>query len=362
MHHRTARPAPCPSHFLVHDDSVRATIIRSMVPLHWIVEASDPPARLDVALARRLDTSRSRAARLIASGAVHVNDRAAAAGYLLRPGDSVQFTPVADGSAIALAPNLHESAVPADLDIIYEDAHILVINKPRGLVVHPAPGHAHDTLANILVTLSDELSEIGGEDRPGIVHRLDKDTTGLMVVAKTDDAHRSLQAQIQSREAERIYTGIVWGSPAFETATVRASIGRHPRDRKRMAVLPDGSRGSREAVTDLAVLGRHGPFAEVEARLQTGRTHQIRVHCSYIGHPVVGDPVYGGIRKLPADRMDPVCRDRIQTALAALGGQALHAGRLAIRHPVTGEAMTFDAPPPPDMALLRETLRQCFPA
>ena len=289
-----------------------------------------------------------------------MNGRPGVRGYALRGGDTVSVEASPDAHSVALAPVLQAQSAERPFDVVFEDPHIIVINKPRGLVVHPAPGHPLDTLVNVLVSMSDSLSEVAGDDRPGIVHRLDKDTTGLMVVAKTDAACLDLQSQIQRREAERVYVGIVWGAPRFTTATVRASIGRHPRDRKRMAVLPDGASGAREAVTDLTVLGRYGPFAEIEAKLQTGRTHQIRVHCAYIGHPVVGDGTYGGTRHLPTDRVSPSVRARVAAALDGLGGQALHAVRLRIRHPVSGEVLTFRADPPADMAELQRVLRECY--
>jgi 23S rRNA pseudouridine1911/1915/1917 synthase len=242
-------------------------------------------------------------------------------------------------------------AIP--LDLVFEDEELLVLNKPKGLVVHPAPGHRSGTLVNaVLGHTGDELAA-SGSDRPGIVHRLDKDTSGLMVVAKSDRAHAALQAQIQARSAERRYLGLVRGTPRFERATVDAPIGRHPTDRKRMAVIPPGSRHtSREARTDLKVLERFPLMTLLEARLQTGRTHQIRVHCAYIHLPVVGDETYGPRR---TDR-DLHLTAEVRKAVEALEGQALHAYRLAFDHPATGERLQFLSPPSPDFQLLLETL------
>ncbi|MBM3493045.1 MAG: RluA family pseudouridine synthase, partial [Armatimonadetes bacterium] len=293
-----------------------------MEETEWTVSDAEAGKRLDLAASRALGISRSRAARLIAHGAVLVGGATAEPSRLLRAGERVSAMPptsppgAGDRDAMAARDPTVDGAT---LDVIYEDAHIIVVNKPRGLVVHPAAGHPDGTLVDAVLSHADDLSGIGGEHRPGIVHRLDKDTTGLLVIAKTDDAHLSLQQQIQARTAERVYTGIVWGSPEFNTATVRASVGRHPTDRKRMAVLPDGTTGSRMAVTHLSVTARHGPFSVIEARLETGRTHQIRVHCAYIGHPIVGDPVYGGARHLPPKVVPPPELKVLTSALEGLG-------------------------------------------
>jgi 23S rRNA pseudouridine1911/1915/1917 synthase len=231
-----------------------------------------------------------------------------------------------------------------------------VINKPKGLVVHPAPGHATGTLVNaVLAHAGDELSGIGGEERPGIVHRLDRDTSGLILVAKTDLAHESLQQQIAARTAERRYLAVVRGSPKFERAEVDAHIGRHPTDRRRMAVLPSTTHPPpRPALTELRVLERFPGFALLEARLQTGRTHQIRVHCAYIRHPVVGDPLYGPSLK------DPHITLPVRRAIEALEGQALHAYALAFDHPRTGQRLTFTVPPPPDTQAVLDALGSRF--
>jgi len=315
----------------------------------FVIGELDADTRTDVLVARVLGISRSRAARLVAQGKVQVNGRPAKPGTQLRCGDTVSAdAPSKTPASVA--------AEPIQLDIIYEDDDLLVVNKPSGMVVHPAPGHHTGTLVNAVLGHAGDLEGVGDETRPGIVHRLDRDTSGLIAVAKSDDAHRALQAQIRSRSARRDYLAVLWGRPPFTTATVDAAIGRHPGDRKRMSVLPDGTRGSRPAITQITVAEDLGPFCLAHARLLTGRTHQIRVHCAYIGHPVVGDPVYGRAPRLP-DGLGPSRGRRLAEAVAGLQGQALHAWRLAISHPRTGEPLQFEAGPPPDMQKLIDVLR-----
>jgi 23S rRNA pseudouridine1911/1915/1917 synthase len=306
--------------------------------------------RLDRALGARLpDLTRSAIQRLIDEGHVRVDDRPVKSGHKLRPGERVSVV-VPPARPTEITPE------PIPLDVVFEDADLLVINKPKGLVVHPAPGHAGGTLVNaVLAHAGEELSGIGGEERPGIVHRLDRDTSGLILVAKTDLAHESLQRQIAERTAERRYLTVVRGAPKFERAEVDAAIGRHPTDRKRMAVLPKTAHPApRPAQTELEVLDRFPGFALLEARLQTGRTHQIRVHCAYIGHPVVGDPIYG-----PRLR-DPHISPEVRRAIDRLEGQALHAYRLAFDHPRTGERLEFTVPPPPDTQAVLDALGSRF--
>jgi len=314
-----------------------------------IVSEDDAGLRADVYAARMLGVSRSQSARIISQGRVLVNGVRTKAGRILEAGDRVSAT---------LPPPVPAEMEPETmpLNIVYEDAEITVINKPRGLVVHPAAGHQTGTLVNALLARTPGLSSIGGVERPGIVHRLDMGTSGLMVVAKTDAAHHSLQQQIQSRTACREYVAVAWGDPQFETATVDAAMGRHRSDRKKMAVLPAGTAGARRAVTEFSVEERFGFMCVLSARLLTGRTHQIRVHCAYIGHPVVGDATYGGVRKLPAT-IPQRRRDAVERALSALDGQALHAFRLSFRHPATDEPMTFEAQLPDDMTGLVTALR-----
>jgi 23S rRNA pseudouridine1911/1915/1917 synthase len=236
--------------------------------------------------------------------------------------------------------------IPQDipLDIVYEDADMIVVNKPAGMVVHPAEGSPDGTLVNALLAhCGASLSGIGGVRRPGIVHRLDKDTTGLMVVAKNDAAHQGLAADLEARRVERVYQAVVWGAPAPRDGEIAGSIGRHPVDRKRMAVV---TRGGRTALTRYRVIRSLGLAASlVECRLATGRTHQIRVHLTAIGHPLIGDPVYGRATAARLARLSPRARDTV----AAFRRQALHAWQLALRHPRTGAEMRWTAEPPPDM-------------
>ncbi|HIV67486.1 MAG TPA: RluA family pseudouridine synthase [Candidatus Butyricicoccus stercorigallinarum] len=238
-------------------------------------------------------------------------------------------------------PKLSE-VVPEDipLDIVYEDADIVVVNKPRGMVVHPAPGNWSGTLVNaLLYHCGDSLSGINGEIRPGIVHRIDKDTSGLLVVAKNDRAHQALAQQIQEHAAGRRYYAVVYGAPREDKGTIDAPIARHRLDRKKMAVVE----GGREAVTHYEVLERYRGYTYLTFLLETGRTHQIRVHMAHIGHPIIGDPLYG-----PA-------KDKWK-----LGGQCLHAGRLTLTHPSSGERMTFEAPLPAYFTTVLQKLRNQY--
>lgn len=271
--------------------------------------------RLDVFCARVSDNTRSALQRMILNGDVTLNGAPAKPKDRLREGDAV---------TIALRPPEEADIVPQDIpiDIVYEDADIAVIDKPKGMVVHPAPGNPDGTLVNALMYRLDGLSGIGGEIRPGIVHRIDRLTSGLVVVAKNDMAHASLAAQLKEHSARRTYIAIVDGNIREDSGTVDAPIGRHPADRKRMAVV----QGGRSAVTHWRVLERYGAYTLIEARLETGRTHQIRVHMAYIKHPVAGDTVYGA------------AKPRL-----GLDGQALHAARLELTHPGTGERMVFAA-------------------
>ncbi|HWR44765.1 RluA family pseudouridine synthase [Sporomusa sp.] len=279
--------------------------------------------RLDVLLTNRFpELSRSHLQKLIADRLVTVNGKAAKANYKAQAEDNITITfPEAKPVEIAA------EAIP--LDIVYEDADIIVVNKARGMVVHPAAGNYQGTLVNALLEHCTDLSGINGEIRPGIVHRLDKDTSGVMVAAKNDRAHLDLAEQIKSRTASRKYLAIVHGNIAEEQGIINAPIGRHPSDRKKMAVTFSNSK---EAITRFRVVERFVNFTLVECKLQTGRTHQIRVHMQYIEHPVVGDPKYGPEKK----------RFEIE-------GQALHSAELSLKHPVTGEIMVFTAPMPDDM-------------
>ena len=324
------------------------------------IEADEIGIRLDVwCVAQGDNLTRVEAQRLIelpeeADLGIRVNGKRSKSNYKLRANDSVSVARPA-----VIATEIKAENIP--LTIVFEDEDMLVIDKPRGMVVHPAPGSPHGTLVNAVLAHAEDLSGIGGESRPGIVHRLDKDTGGLLMVAKNDFAHRHLQAQIQDRTAERRYWAIVWGLPQFRTATVEAPIGRHPSNRKRMAVVTDPRYTSRDAVTELTVKDAYGSmFTLLEAKLQTGRTHQIRVHCAYIHHPVVGDTTYAGTKKVPGDLMGGESKRRIERAIDALGGQALHAVFLAFNHPRTEERMEFTVSPAPVMLDLIETLQAAF--
>lgn len=318
----------------------------------FLVADKDRNTRLDIFLAERMpDLSRSHIQKLIAKSYVTVDGTVCRPGHKVQPGESI---------AVTIPPpeptDIQPQAIP--LDIVYEDDQIMVINKPKGMTVHPAPGNRTGTLVNAVVAYSDDLSGIGGVERPGIVHRLDKDTSGLLVIAKTDLAHASLQSQIQARTAERRYIALVWGVTKFNEAVVDAPIGRHPTDRQKQAVIKDTSRyTAREAITHLKVLERFEGFTLLEAKLDTGRTHQIRVHCSFIGHPVVGDPTYGGTKRAIPSAYGKLDQRELSRLMDDLQGQALHAFSLSFDHPVTAQRLTFQAPLPPDMDALIRWLR-----
>lgn len=299
------------------------------------VEATQTNQRLDVWLSQQLPAlSRSRIQTLIAQGCVRVNGEICMSKKVsVKSGDCIETT-VPESTEI----NLQPEAIP--LDILYEDEALIIINKPAGLVVHPAAGHPDGTLVNALLAHC-PLAEIGGEKRPGIVHRLDKDTSGAIVVAKTDFAHQNLQAQLKAKTARREYLGIVYGSPKTEQGTIDLPIGRHPIDRKRMAVVPE-EKGGRPAVTHWQIQERLGNYTLIHFQLETGRTHQIRVHSTQIGHPLVGDPVYSSHQSLGIN----------------LTGQALHAWRLTLQHPITNNSIEVTAPLPHEFNKLLEVLRR----
>jgi 23S rRNA pseudouridine1911/1915/1917 synthase len=300
-------------------------------PLRFVI--GPQRGRLDTVLASLVPQySRSHLKHLIEDGCVRVNGNILKPKYSVSPGDEIEVT-------VPPARPVETEAQDIPLDIVYEDEDIIVVNKPQGMVVHPAPGNPDGTLVNALLHHCEQLSGINGMMRPGIVHRIDKDTSGLIVAAKTDAAYRGLAAQIKAHTARRIYWAVVEGIVKEDTGIIDAPIGRHPVDRKRMAVTERGR--TRRAVTEYSVLTRYAGYTLIEARLQTGRTHQIRVHMAHIGHPLVGDPVYG--------------RKRQQFNLP---GQALHAVRLIFTHPVTGEQMEFSAPPPASFMNLTEKLKR----
>ena len=276
-----------------------------------ILYADIPGERLDAFLARCAEgLSRSAAQKLIEEGAVTRNGRPGKKNDKLNPGDAVEYE-IPEAKPVDILP----TEMP--LDIVYEDEDLLVINKPKGLVVHPAAGHQDDTLVNGLMhALGDDLSGINGELRPGIVHRIDKDTSGLLAVAKNDHAHIMLASQLKDHSMARTYEAIVCGSFREDSGTVDAPIGRHPSDRKKMCVT---ERNSKHAVTHWEVVARYRGYTHIRCKLETGRTHQIRVHMAHIGHPILGDTVYG--RKKPELGQDSQC---------------LHAGALCFRHPRDG--------------------------
>ncbi|RGS74542.1 RluA family pseudouridine synthase [Mitsuokella sp. AF21-1AC] len=288
--------------------------------------------RLDVFLTRmEPELSRAHIQKIVAAGKAEVSGRARKSNYKLQAGEMVLLT-IPAAQPVAILPE----DIP--LDVLYEDADIIVVNKPRGMVVHPATGVYSGTLVNALLFHCHDLSGINGEIRPGIVHRLDKDTSGVMVAAKNDAAHIDLAEQIRTKTAHRIYNAIVCGNIREEAGIIKGDIGRHPTDRKKMAIVHEHGK---PAVTHFRVLERFGDYTLVECRLETGRTHQIRVHMASIGHPVLGDPKYGPRKACPF----------------AIEGQALHSLSLSLTHPVTRERMTFTAPLPEDMANILKVLR-----
>jgi 23S rRNA pseudouridine1911/1915/1917 synthase len=307
----------------------------------FTVTAVDVHGRLDHFLSRQLPMhSRAYLQQLIEREQILVDGRAVKSGYRLRAGNRITVT---------LPPPQPSNTVPEHipLDVLYEDTHLLVINKPAGMVVHPSPGNTTGTLVNALLAHCTQLSGIGGIERPGIVHRLDKDTSGAIVVAKDDVTHRGLARQFAYRKVIKHYVAIVRGDIRQAEGVIDAAVGRHPVNRQRMSTH---ARAGREAVTEFRVLERFGLYTLVELRPRTGRTHQIRVHMASLGHPLLGDPTYGRSRKeLTAS---PLVRQ-----LAWFRRQALHAGFLGFTHPVTGEPVECRAPWPDDLALVLGVLR-----
>lgn len=286
--------------------------------------------RLDAFLSADGALTRSQAARLITEGRVRVNGKPAAKSARLSGGETVTVD----------VPQLRETALPPQdipLDVVYEDDDVIVVNKPTGLVVHPAPGHPDGTLVNALLHhCGDSLSGIGGEKRPGIVHRIDRDTSGLIIAAKNDAAHLALSAQLKDHSLSRTYECLVTGNMKQDSGTVDAPIGRSSADRKKMAVVPTG----RRAVTHWEVVARYPGVTHLRCRLETGRTHQIRVHMAYIGHPILGDTVYGAKKPVPG-----------------LTGQCLHATGLRFVHPRTGEPVELHCPLPPEFTAMLQKLQ-----
>lgn len=285
-------------------------------------EAEDAGTRVDVFLAAKLGVSRSNMQKLLEDGRVKRGEKIIKANYKVRAGEMF-VVDIPEPEPIEAVPE----NIP--LDIIYEDDDVVVLNKARGMVVHPAPGNYTGTLVNALLYHCSNLSGINSAIRPGIVHRLDKDTSGIMIVAKNDAAHISLSQQIQSKTAVRTYIAVVRGNIKTDSGTIETQIARDKTDRKKMAVVKEGGR---DAITDYEVLERFGKYTLVRCKLRTGRTHQIRVHMEYLGYPLVGDPKYSPM-KTPF----------------GIKGQALHSHTLEFTHPRTGERMKFEAPLPEDM-------------
>lgn len=285
-------------------------------------EAEDAGTRADVFLAAKLGVSRSNMQKLLEDGRVKRGEKIIKANYKVRAGEMF-VVDIPEAEPIEAVPE----NIP--LDIIYEDDDVVVLNKARGMVVHPAPGNYTGTLVNALLYHCSNLSGINSAIRPGIVHRLDKDTSGIMIVAKNDAAHISLSQQIQSKTAVRTYLAVVRGNIKTDSGTIETQIARDKTDRKKMAVVKEGGR---DAITDYEVLERFGKYTLVRCKLRTGRTHQIRVHMEYLGYPLVGDPKYSPM-KTPF----------------GIKGQALHSHTLEFTHPRTGERMKFEAPLPEDM-------------
>ncbi len=300
------------------------------------IYVEDSGERIDRYLAEELpELSRSRIQNLIEQGCIQLNYKPCGSKKIaIKEGDQITIT-------IPEAEPLQLQAENIPLDVLYEDEQLIILNKPAGLVVHPAPGHPNGTLVNALLAHCPNLPGIGGVQRPGIVHRLDKDTTGAIVVAKTEQAHQHLQAQLKAKTARREYFGIVYGVPKTESGTINLPIGRNPSDRKKMAVVPL-EKGGREAITHWQVHERLGNYTLVLFQLETGRTHQIRIHSAQTGHPIVGDPLYSAARSIGVN----------------LSGQVLHAWKLKLQHPVTEEWVEAIAPLPEQFMKLLEVLRR----
>lgn len=288
--------------------------------------------RIDIFLVRKLQNlSRSHIQKMIADGCIKVNQQEVKANYKLRKSDTVEF----------ILPEAKQTEIVAEdipLHILYEDQDVIVINKRRGMVVHPATGIYTGTLVNALLAHCKDLSGINGEIRPGIVHRLDKDTSGVMIAAKNDIAHISLAEQIKNKTAVRQYLAIVHGNIKEEQGIIDGAIGRDAKDRKKMAIVFENGKS---AVTKFKVVERFGNYTLVQCKLMTGRTHQIRVHMTYIGHPLVGDPKYGGVK-----------------SAFKISGQALHSKSLTFIHPTTKQEMFFSAPLPEDMERILKNIRR----
>lgn len=311
--------------------------IELVYPFDW------PAERLDVFIVRQEpDLTRSAVQRLVEAGRVTVDGAPAKPSLKLKGGERivVEIPPPLPATPLA-------EQIP--LEILYEDHDLIVVSKPAGMSVHPGAGRQEGTLVNALLGHCSDLSGIGGEVRPGIVHRIDKDTTGVLVAAKNDRSHHGLARQFKAHSIKRVYLALVYGSPKTDKGSIDTDIGRHPTDRKRMSGT---ARRGKRAVTHWKVTGRYGQVSALELRLETGRTHQIRVHLSEAGHPLLGDPVYGSAGRLPGLK-DP----QLRALVKGLGRQALHARTLGFIHPASGEYLEFSAPLPEDMQHILDYLR-----
>ncbi|RSL31363.1 RluA family pseudouridine synthase [Salibacterium salarium] len=304
-----------------------------MKDLIWNITKEEAGQRIDKFLTNQQeDWSRTIIQSWIKEKRILVNDQMVKSNYILQETNTVTLTPEEEKNTEVKPENI-------DLDIVYEDEDIIVVNKPRGMVIHPAPGHSSGTVVNALLYHCETLSNVNGEWRPGIVHRIDKDTSGLLIAAKNDTAHLHLSDQLQEKRMERFYQAIVHGNIPHDTGTIEAPIGRDPKDRQKMAVT---EKNAKDAVTHFSVLEHFDSFTYVECKLDTGRTHQIRVHMKYIGHPLAGDPKYG------------------RTKTLNISGQALHAGSLRFVHPTKETPMELKASLPEDMTDLLDNLRKMY--
>jgi 23S rRNA pseudouridine1911/1915/1917 synthase len=312
--------------------------------ISFVVKEDQEGQRLDVFVAANHSAlSRSQVKHAIEEGDVLVNGKVPKVSQLLNAGDVIELRqkPVVEGIA-----------APQDipLDIVYEDAAIIVINKPAGMVTHPAPGNYENTLVNALLFHCHDLSGIGGVVRPGIVHRLDKDTSGLIVVAKNDDAHRNLSTQFEKHDVHKVYRALVWGDVKGASGEIVLPVGRHTTDRKKMSTK---SKRGKDALTLWKVRERYGMATLLDVEIKTGRTHQIRVHLSDRGYPVVGDAVYGSA----VNRMRSIANPELKKQLKALTRQVLHAAQLSFIHPISGKRLVFTAEMPQDLTMLCEQFR-----
>jgi len=321
-------------------------------PVPFLVPLESAGDRLDVFLARQLpDVSRSQIARAISEGGAKVGGKIRKASHRLQAGDLILFDGVAP-----TAPGPQPEAI--ELDVLFEDEEMVVINKPTGMVVHPAKGHWQGTLASALAGRYQSLSDVGGENRPGIVHRLDRDTSGVIVVARTNRAHLELSRQFADREVKKTYIAFTRGEPNYDRDWIDQPIGPHPKYREKMAIAPDHPE-RREARTFFEIMERYKGFAQLRLEPETGRTHQIRVHLAHVGTPVLCDPLYGDPRPLTAAELVRDSRD--DSSPIVLARLALHAFRLKLRHPILGTELEFSAPLPPvltELANLLATRRQ----